>query len=301
MTTEQYTMFADGGSRGNPGPAGYGAIVYRGTDVVAKRNGYLGEVTNNVAEYHGLVAGLEAISEVAPDASVVVNMDSKLVVEQMSGRWKIKHPDMRELAIKARDVAAGMTVTYKWIPRAENGEADGLANDAMDARDTTTGDFTAESSAVTVDGTPFDLAGCAQPAMGYAGDVAPEHAYAAMEADENVVLVDVRTMAEWQFVGVPLTPAHSADASLIEWTKYPTGESNVAFLASLKDAVPDTETAVLFLCRSGARSASAARAATLAGYVSAYNVASGFEGDLDQNHQRRTNGWKHAGLPWRQS
>ncbi|SEB32738.1 probable phosphoglycerate mutase [Amycolatopsis tolypomycina] len=125
---------ADGGSRGNPGPAGYGAVV-RDSDgqVLAERKESLGVVTNNVAEYRGLIAGLAAAAELGA-STVDVRMDSKLVVEQMSGRWKIKHPDMQPLAEQAKGLAAGFArVKYQWIPRAENSHADRLANEAMDA------------------------------------------------------------------------------------------------------------------------------------------------------------------------
>jgi broad specificity phosphatase PhoE/ribonuclease HI len=128
---------ADGGSRGNPGPAGYGALVRdpSSQSIIARRNGFLGVVTNNVAEYRGLIAGLTAAAAVDPVADIEVRMDSKLVVEQMSGRWQIKHPDMRPLAKEANALAAGFaSVRYQWIPRAQNGDADKLANEAMDAR-----------------------------------------------------------------------------------------------------------------------------------------------------------------------
>jgi broad specificity phosphatase PhoE/ribonuclease HI len=124
---------ADGGSRGNPGPAGYGAVVKDAEgEVLAERKESLGVVTNNVAEYRGLIAGLTAAAEVGA-STVDVRMDSKLVVEQMSGRWKIKHPDMQPLAARAKELAAGFSrVEYAWIPRAENSHADRLANEAMD-------------------------------------------------------------------------------------------------------------------------------------------------------------------------
>jgi probable phosphoglycerate mutase len=128
---------ADGGSRGNPGPAGYGAVV-RDADtgrVLAERAAGIGRATNNVAEYGGLVAGLQAALALDPTASVEVRMDSKLVVEQMSGRWKIKHPDMQALALQARQLARQFGgVRFTWVPRAQNGAADALANSAMDGR-----------------------------------------------------------------------------------------------------------------------------------------------------------------------
>ena len=126
---------ADGGSRGNPGPAGYGAVV-RDADsgeVLAERAASLGRVTNNVAEYQGLLAGLRAAVELEP-AAVEVRMDSKLVVEQMSGRWRVKHPDLQPLHAQGRELARVLpAVTFGWIPRERNSYADRLANEAMDA------------------------------------------------------------------------------------------------------------------------------------------------------------------------
>ncbi|GAA3029891.1 bifunctional RNase H/acid phosphatase [Kitasatospora sp. NPDC006786] len=131
----RFVVEADGGSRGNPGPAGYGAVVRDGDtgQIVAEAAEFIGHATNNVAEYKGLIAGLKAARELDPDASVDVRMDSKLVVEQMSGRWKIKHPDMQPLAAEARTVFPRARVTYTWIPRERNKDADRLANEAMDA------------------------------------------------------------------------------------------------------------------------------------------------------------------------
>ncbi|NGN64984.1 bifunctional RNase H/acid phosphatase [Streptomyces sp. A7024] len=131
----RFVIEADGGSRGNPGPAGCGAVVRDAAsgEVVAEQAAYLGVVSNNVAEYRGLIAGLRAAAAIDAGASVLVRMDSKLVVEQMSGRWQIKHPAMRELAREAREILPGERVTYEWIPRAQNKHADRLANEAMDA------------------------------------------------------------------------------------------------------------------------------------------------------------------------
>ncbi|MFG3228719.1 bifunctional RNase H/acid phosphatase [Kitasatospora sp. NPDC048194] len=131
----RFVVEADGGSRGNPGPAGYGAVVRDGDtgQLVAEAAGFIGHATNNVAEYQGLIAGLRAAHALDPDASVDVRMDSKLVVEQMSGRWKIKHPDMQPLAAEARTVFPRDRVSYTWIPRERNKDADRLANEAMDA------------------------------------------------------------------------------------------------------------------------------------------------------------------------
>ncbi|MFI8422954.1 bifunctional RNase H/acid phosphatase [Streptomyces sp. NPDC085479] len=126
---------ADGGSRGNPGPAGYGAVVLDPAtgETLAEAAEYIGVATNNVAEYKGLIAGLRAALDLAPDATVRVRMDSKLVVEQMSGRWKIKHPDMKPLAAEAARAFPSDRVRYEWIPRERNKHADRLANEAMDA------------------------------------------------------------------------------------------------------------------------------------------------------------------------
>ncbi|MFE8976749.1 bifunctional RNase H/acid phosphatase [Streptomyces cyaneofuscatus] len=128
---------ADGGSRGNPGPAGYGAVVIDAAtgETLAEAAEYIGVATNNVAEYRGLIAGLTAAKALFPDEAldVRVRMDSKLVVEQMSGRWKIKHPDMKPLAARATAILPPSSVTYEWIPRAQNKHADRLANEAMDA------------------------------------------------------------------------------------------------------------------------------------------------------------------------
>ncbi|MFG2889367.1 bifunctional RNase H/acid phosphatase [Streptomyces sp. NPDC048248] len=130
-----FIVEADGGSRGNPGPAGYGAVVIDPAtgETLAEAAEFIGTATNNVAEYKGLVAGLRAAHALDPQAQVRVRMDSKLVVEQMSGRWKIKHPDMKPLAAEAQRILPPSQVTYEWIPRANNKHADRLANEAMDA------------------------------------------------------------------------------------------------------------------------------------------------------------------------
>ncbi|KJK56069.1 bifunctional RNase H/acid phosphatase [Saccharothrix sp. ST-888] len=135
MAGRRFIVEADGGSRGNPGPAGYGAVVRDGDTghIIAEAAEFIGHATNNVAEYKGLIAGLRSAHELDPDAAVDVRMDSKLVVEQMSGRWKIKHPDMQPLAAEARTVFPRSQVSYTWIPREKNKDADRLANEAMDA------------------------------------------------------------------------------------------------------------------------------------------------------------------------
>jgi ribonuclease H / adenosylcobalamin/alpha-ribazole phosphatase len=131
----RFVVEADGGSRGNPGPAAYGAVVRDADSGEALHEiaEAIGVATNNVAEYRGVIAGLTAAHALDPDAFVEVRADSKLVVEQMSGRWKIKHADMRDLATKARGIYPPGQVTYTWVPREKNKHADRLANEAMDA------------------------------------------------------------------------------------------------------------------------------------------------------------------------
>jgi probable phosphoglycerate mutase len=134
--TRKLIVEADGGSRGNPGPAGFGAVVRDPVtgELLREISDSIGTATNNVAEYSGLIAGLRAAAEIAPGADVEARMDSKLVVEQMSGRWQIKHQNLRSLARTAQDAAARLGgVRYTWVPRARNAHADRLANEAKDA------------------------------------------------------------------------------------------------------------------------------------------------------------------------
>lgn len=125
----------DGGSRGNPGPAGYGAVVWTAdrSTILAESKQAIGRATNNVAEYRGLIAGLDdAVQLGATEATVL--MDSKLVVEQMAGRWKVKNPDLAALHAQARALARQFRrISYTWVPRGRNAHADRLANEAMDA------------------------------------------------------------------------------------------------------------------------------------------------------------------------
>ncbi|WP_434741134.1 bifunctional RNase H/acid phosphatase [Micromonospora sp. SH-82] len=135
MGARRVVIEADGGSRGNPGPAGYGAVVRDQAtgEVLAERSEAIGVATNNVAEYRGLIAGLDAAAEVGA-VEVEARMDSKLVVEQMCGRWQIKHPGLRPLAAEAAALVRRFdNVRFAWIPRERNKHADALANAAMDA------------------------------------------------------------------------------------------------------------------------------------------------------------------------
>jgi len=134
VSFERVIVEADGGSRGNPGPAGYGAVVRDAATgaLLAERSGALGIATNNVAEYSGLIAGLQAALDLGARYADV-RMDSKLVVEQMSGRWQVKHPSMKPLAAQAAALVRRLDgVRFAWIPRAQNSTADRLANLAMD-------------------------------------------------------------------------------------------------------------------------------------------------------------------------
>lgn len=132
--TRRLVVEADGGSRGNPGIAAGGAVVIDADSgaVLSEIGAYVGIASNNVAEYSGLIAGLETAFARDAAASVVVRMDSKLVVEQMTGRWRIKHPDMQALARRAQAVIGGRSVAFQWVPRLENKRADAAANEAMD-------------------------------------------------------------------------------------------------------------------------------------------------------------------------
>ncbi|ATO17092.1 bifunctional RNase H/acid phosphatase [Micromonospora sp. WMMA2032] len=135
MAVRAVVIEADGGSRGNPGPAGYGAVVRDPAtgEVLAERSESIGTATNNVAEYRGLIAGLEAAAELGA-VEVEARMDSKLVVEQMCGRWQIKHPGLRPLAAQAAGLVGRFAaVRFVWVPRERNRHADALANAAMDA------------------------------------------------------------------------------------------------------------------------------------------------------------------------
>ena len=138
--------------------------------------------------------------------------------------------------------------------------------------------------------------------MGYAGDLTPSEAYDLMGSDAAAVLVDVRTSAEWSYVGGPVLDEPVREVARIEWTRFPGGTPNPDFIADLSAAAPDPDAPVVFICRSGVRSVAAARAATAAGWRRAFNVSDGFEGPPDVDGPRgTTTGWKAVGLPWRQT
>jgi rhodanese-related sulfurtransferase len=140
------------------------------------------------------------------------------------------------------------------------------------------------------------------PAAGYAGDVAPTTAWKILSEHKDAVLIDVRTRAEWNYVGLPDLDGLAKKPALLEWQVFPSMQPNPEFVAALSGALTDKAAPLLFLCRSGARSAAAAKAMTAAGYSTCFNVADGFEGPLDAQAKRgAAGGWKAAGLPWRQT
>ena len=131
----KFIIEADGGSRGNPGPAAYGCLIRDGEskEIIFQEGKFIGIQTNNFAEYSGLIRALEKCFELDSNAKIQVFMDSKLVVEQMSGNWKIKHENMKILVEKAKNAFPQSNVSYKWIPREENLIADLLLNQALDS------------------------------------------------------------------------------------------------------------------------------------------------------------------------
>jgi rhodanese-related sulfurtransferase len=146
----------------------------------------------------------------------------------------------------------------------------------------------------------------AQSTAGYSGDISAQEAYSILEQDKTAVLVDVRTKAEWSYVGVPDLSGLDKKPVLIEWQEFPSMKVNGDFTARLDETLrelgADAAAPVLFLCRSGARSRAAAIAMTKAGHTRCFNIADGFEGPLDDKRQRgAVDGWKAQGLPWSQS
>ncbi|MEW2546756.1 bifunctional RNase H/acid phosphatase [Streptomyces sp. NPDC047002] len=161
-----YDVEAGGGSRGNPGPAGYGAVVLDpGTgETLAETAEYLGTAGGNVAEYRGLIAGLRAAHALDPAAEVRVRMDSRLVVEQMTGGWRVHHPELRALAEEAAGIFPPERVVYVWVPRERNRHAARLADEAMDAG--ARGEAW-DPAASTAAGSPAAAAGASRPAVGW--------------------------------------------------------------------------------------------------------------------------------------
>ena len=144
------------------------------------------------------------------------------------------------------------------------------------------------------------------PSADYAGDLSAADAWELLKSTPSAQLVDVRTTAEWNFVGLPDLANLGRSAQLVEWQMFPTMAPNPAFGADASQAILEAggakDAPVLFLCRSGARSRAAAIAMTRTGFSRAYNIAGGFEGDLDaERHRGRSNGWKASGLPWKQT
>ncbi|MFJ1895214.1 bifunctional RNase H/acid phosphatase [Streptomyces sp. NPDC088115] len=213
----QFVIEADGGSRGNPGPAGYGAVVIDPAtgETLAEAAEYIGVATNNVAEYKGLIAGLRAAKALVPEAPdapdgggvrVHVRMDSKLVVEQMSGRWKIKHPDMKPLAAEAARILPASAVTYEWIPRERNKHADRLANEAMDAG-RRGGQWEPSSSTAALDTPRTSVATDLPPVSGPPGDAAAGAARARAALNRPAPAATVTPQTGWGApdLGAPAT------------------------------------------------------------------------------------------------
>lgn len=137
--------------------------------------------------------------------------------------------------------------------------------------------------------------------MAYAGDLRPTEAWEMLNAEPSAQLIDVRTRPEWMFVGIPDLDKAGKKAVLIAWQVYPAMHANPTFVDEVRSLAPSFDTPLLFICRSGARSRAAAEAMTEAGYRYCYNVAEGFEGQVDaERHRGRAAGWKAAGLPWAQ-
>lgn len=137
----------------------------------------------------------------------------------------------------------------------------------------------------------------------YRGDKMPKEAWDTLASEPGAFLVDVRTMAEWAFVGLPDMSDTEANLLQVEWQSYPSMQVNPAFVATVDEAILEAaagpDTPIFFLCRSGARSAAAAAAMTAAGYARCYNIAGGFEGRRDpEGHRGTVEGWKADGLPW---
>lgn len=245
-------MEADGGARGNPGPAGWGAVVRKadGGEVLLERCEAIGTATNNVAEYGGLIAGLQAAADLGA-TEVEVRMDSKLVIEQMAGRWKIKHPGLRPLAAQAAALVRRFDrVTWQWVPRERNHAADRLANQAMDAAAGGPGKAGASPEAAP-------QAGAGQPGSGDSRTAATEEAPAAAIGWDPPALTPTRLLlvrhgetpltASGRFSGrddVPLTPVGLAQAEAIAGGVTRLAPEVTAVVTSPLQRCTDTATAV---------------------------------------------------------
>ena len=150
--TNRLLIEADGGSRGNPGPAGSGAVLidFDSGIILAEIALFIGVATNNIAEYRAVLAAIELANEIAPDAKLLVRMDSKLVVEQMSGRWKIKNEGMQDMSSQMVKAIGSRQISFEWIPREKNSKADSLANEAMDAESSVIRKFVGEPGTATI-------------------------------------------------------------------------------------------------------------------------------------------------------
>lgn len=136
---------------------------------------------------------------------------------------------------------------------------------------------------------------------GYAGDIDPKAAWELLCTDASAALIDVRTPAEWAYVGVPNLGELGKRPVLVPWLDFPAMQINQHFVAQVSETVP-ADAPVVLLCRSGVRSRAAAIALTAAGFGPCYNIASGFEGDPDaERHRGTVSGWKVEGLPWIQT
>lgn len=128
-------IYTDGGARNNPGPAGAGVVILKDGETIAEAKKYLGEQTNNWAEYEAVVIALEKAKELGLTGNIEFRLDSKLVVEQLMGNWKIKEPTLKPQVAKVKALLADFgTVTFGYIPREKNKEADRLVNEAIDSR-----------------------------------------------------------------------------------------------------------------------------------------------------------------------
>lgn len=237
MTRRRLIVEADGGSRGNPGPAAYGAVVLDGRtgEVLVELADHLGTATNNVAEYEGVTAGLLAARELDPDALVEARLDSRLVVEQLSGGWSIKNARLRELALRAKAIWPVDQVRFTWVPRERNKRADALANRSMDAvaagrpgrievwhRGTGDADVYVNIAEQLVSGPEpvAPVAGVQAEAAARTGAEAVRAAAKAARADEPVPdLPDVLSTEGVPAISAPAPGAPPADRRIVGWSR----------------------------------------------------------------------------------